>query len=104
MPVRKMKVPTPNSEALDLKEALIREWKSPDPNATEPIIIIDERPNQPIHLYVVWSAWEDLDMQERSDIIMDAYEAVEGLDKCLEVSVALGVTPREAPRFGVETD
>ena len=103
MPVRKLNVPTPSLETLNLKDALINEWKSPDSKAKEPIILIDERPNQPIHLYVVWSAWEDMDMQERSEIIMDAFEAVEGLDKCLEVSVALGVTPKEAPKFGIET-
>jgi hypothetical protein len=51
---------------------------------------------------VIWSDWGDFNQQERSEIIMDAYEEARGSDLVSLVTVAMGLTPTEAERMGIE--
>lgn len=89
-----------------LRERLIQEWTAPNSSATEPIIIeegsLSVGQTFTVHLYVIWSEWADLDQTERSEIIMDACEQVQGRDFALNVTVAMGLTAKEAERMGIE--
>ena len=52
--------------------------------------------------YVVWKQWGMISQQDRSELIMDACEQVKGPDWSLKVVVAMGLTPDEAQRMGIE--
>lgn len=68
----------------------------------EPEIIID-RPNPSTsHLFVIWSKWENLEQMVRSRIIFDAYTAAKGEAEAVKVTVAMGLTPPEAERLGLQ--
>jgi hypothetical protein len=102
MPVRKITNTPPVPLAVRLKEQLVQEWKNQASAATEPVILIlDDNPEFQ-HIYVVWSAWHDLHRIERSDIILDAAQEVLGHKPPLNITVAMGLTPREADRLGIK--
>jgi hypothetical protein len=85
----------------ELREKLKAELESPQATG-EPDIIV-ERPNaSTTHLFVVWSAWEPLEQVVRSRIILDAYSEARGEGEALKVTVAMGLTPEEASRLGLE--
>src|SRR5262245_32266398 len=54
-----------------------------------------------VKLYVVWDAWKDLTQSQRSELIMDVYEELHGLQQSTRVTVAMGLTSIEAQRLGV---
>ncbi|WP_165373280.1 hypothetical protein [Sorangium cellulosum] len=54
-----------------------------------------------MHIYVIWDDWGTLGQQERSEIIMDAYEEAQGQQRALGVAVAMGLTRAEGQRMGV---
>jgi hypothetical protein len=91
------------SESRDLVDRLVAEWrveKNPEP---KPYVIIEgDEKNGPLHIYVVWDEWEGLSMEERSRTIMDAFEKVESQENQFRVTIAMGLTPEEAPRMGIE--
>ena len=91
-----MQQPAGAEEFTRLLEA---EWRNKS-NEQQPAIIV-EQPNamQPAHLYVIWDAWKELSLQERSEIIMDVFEKVEGKAAAANVTVAMGLTEDEAQRF-----
>jgi hypothetical protein len=88
---------------LTLRNELIGEWRNPKTGkAAEPVIHeADPGNDEPIHLYVVWSKWQGLAPTDRSEVILDAFEAVRGPDQMTRVAVAMGFTPEEAPAFGL---
>jgi hypothetical protein len=92
-------------EKQGLKELLSKEWANPQDDTSGPIIIETTdllRPQRATtHLYVVWDAWRDLTQRERSEMIMDVYEAVRGRNFALNVTVAMGLTPEEAKRMNI---
>ncbi len=102
MPVKKLVKNLPSPEARKLKRQLEAEWRNTASTKAQPIIL-EERTGagQPLHLYVIWDDWADLPQVERSEIIMDAFEELFGQDKCLDVTVAMGLTPTEADRLGI---
>lgn len=103
MPLRQRQHPSPSPEARELLRRLLEEWRNPQEDRSEPVIIEEGGTgNLPTHLYVVWGDWGNLDQRERSEIIMDAYEQVRGTDASLRVSVAMGLTSVEASRMGIE--
>ncbi len=88
-----------------LLDQLLSEWRSPQADHGEPVIIEEspgnnERTN---HLYVVWSAWEHLTPIERSRLILQAYERFRGRDLAVDVTLAMGLTPQEATRMHLDT-
>jgi hypothetical protein len=103
MPLRH-KLKTRFDPAIDaLRQRLIDEWRNPQEQVPAPVIIEEAgTQNRPTRLYVIWDDWTDLDQEERSEIIMDAYETVRGADKALQVTVAMGLTRREADRMKIE--
>ena len=103
MPVKKMQRRGPTPEARELVKRLVAEWRAKDSKAEQPVIIEEGGgANRPMHVYVVWDEWGDLSQVERSTIIMDAFEERYGEAKSLNVTAAMGLTPGEAGRMGIE--
>jgi hypothetical protein len=102
MPLHKLNR-TLRPQLLDLRAALEKEWRHPRSGKTAEPVIYESDPgsDEPIELYVVWSRWEDTNATDRTDVILDAYEAVRGKDAVMRVSVALGFTQPEAELFGL---
>ncbi len=86
-----------------LRTRLTREWEQPNNGAAQPVVI--EAPGNrlydSVHLYVIWDDWRSLEQRERSEIIMDAYEATHERQEVLSVTVAMGLTAAEAERMGI---
>lgn len=55
-----------------------------------------------IHVTVIWDRWGDVAPEDRSRIILDAYERVRGPESILNPSAALGLTHADAKKLGVE--
>ncbi len=53
------------------------------------------------HVRVVWDQWANLSEEERAAIIIQAYEKVEGSGAADNITIALGMRPREAAILGV---
>ncbi len=105
MPIRKRRIPTPHPKAEDLLNRLLQEWENPDSTLTEPVIIEENgTQDRPIKIFVVWSEWAELNQQERSEIIMDAFEKLRSPQQSLRVTVAMGLTQDEAARMGIAYD
>ena len=98
MPVRRFESNVVDPAGQFLEEKLIQEWKHPQADAAEPIIVESKRENHehPTHLYVIWDAWAEIDPFERSVMIMRAYEVTHSSDDILYVTAAEGLTFQEA--------
>ncbi len=84
-------------------QRLVEELKNPQPGTAEPIIILESQGQQtPTHLYVIWSEWGQLTQLERSEIVLDAYREAKGTSFASHLRVALGLTPEEAERMGID--
>ncbi len=91
------------SNQTELESRLVQEWSHPQNGSSEPVIIEESEIRQvPSHLYVIWDEWRLLSQYERSKIILNVYEQVRGRNFALNVSVAMGLTPEEAQRMGIE--
>ena len=87
----------------ELEHRLAEEWRSPQSPPAEPFIIEDGNPQEgPLSLYVIWNAWRDLDLIERSEIIVNACEQVRGRKFVLQVSSATGLTTAEAAQMHLQ--
>ncbi len=91
-----------------LRQRLASEWRGEISTLeTQPVLIEDKgkdnrfgmRPST--HLYVIWDQWQPLTPQERSEIIMDAYEDTHELADVTRVTVAMGLTDTEAQAAGI---
>lgn len=95
------KIVSRESFAGALTERLAEEFKKPSPGYVEPLISIEKQNHGYDHILVVWRDWDELSTQERSQIIMDAYESAFGLDAALKVTFAWGLTETEKKRMGL---
>ena len=89
-----------------LLEQLFTEWRSPNNDKKEPLII-EEAPgnNERVnHLYVIWSEWSNLTPIERSKLILQAYKRLRGGDLATSVTLAMGLTPIEAEKMNLNYD
>lgn len=77
MPVRNFQPQPLPKKAQQLVDALVEEWRLNSTNADAPVIIVDDQRKRGgfTRLYVVWDDWNGLDVRERSELIMDAYES-----------------------------
>lgn len=102
MPLKRQVFSTPPA-SVALRQELIDEWRSPNAQKAEPVIIEQSAaPNVPVtHLYVIWEKWRSLSQQERSEIIMDSFEDIRGSAAALNVTVAMGLTADEAKRMNI---
>ena len=94
---------TVQEEASELRQTLTQEFHHPTPGYVQPLISITQ-PGQRTHILVVWDEWKTLSQQERSQIIMHAYEEEYGLAEVQTVSVAMGLTSSEAERLGFDLE
>lgn len=102
MPVRQY---TPNRSAnhVQLVDELAAEWSKATSNAAEPVILEETAPRGgATHVYVVWGQWSQLGREERGEIIMDAAEKVKSQTDVQRITIAMGLTPDEADRFGIK--
>ncbi|GAB4459961.1 MAG: hypothetical protein OHK0029_23210 [Armatimonadaceae bacterium] len=101
------------TKAAELEKRLTEEWKGSGAvpsgeDAGAPVLIEDEQParihvdSKPLHLYVIWEEWDGLSHQERSEIIMDSYEATHDVRDVVRVTLAMGLTGAEAGKMGLE--
>jgi hypothetical protein len=82
---------------------IAEEIRNPQEGMAEPVIVLEAQGQQaPTHLYVIWSEWGQLTQLERSEIALEAYREAEGSNFASNLRVALGLTPEEAARMGIE--
>jgi hypothetical protein len=82
-----------------LRQRLVEEWQSPREDVPQPLIYEQIDPaGGAVHLYVIWDEWVGLDQEDRSGIIMDAYEETHDPEQVLNVTVAMGLTEEERKR------
>ncbi|HTW93884.1 MAG TPA: hypothetical protein VMD30_03755 [Tepidisphaeraceae bacterium] len=102
MPVYEMK-PKRSSEHWELVKELAEEWSRKDSGNTEPKIFIERtRDGKLAHVYVIWSKWDGREWGERSEIVMDAAQKALPEQEVLNITIAMGVTPDEARRMGIQ--
>jgi len=97
--------PRSSSAALrpDLKRRLVEEWREVGTQEPRPTIVREEDDEgHVVHVYVVWNEWGDLNQEERSELITEAYWEVFDVAG-LALTVAMGVTPAEAKRMNLPT-
>jgi hypothetical protein len=102
MPVHRYIAKRP-PEQTGLVERLAKEWRSKHSTAEEPVIL--EEPNRKgevEHVYVIWEEWSQLDRTLRGEIIMGAAEKVKRKSDVAKITIAMGLTPDEADRFGLK--
>jgi hypothetical protein len=101
MPVKEFQ-PTRSPAYDQLVRDLAAEWSATRSDRREPIILQEtRRDGRVMHVYVVWSTWNDVDRTERSEIIMDAAEKCLGSAQAGDITIAMGLTPDEADRMGI---
>lgn len=86
----------------ELRERLVGEWAKRPGRDPRPEIIEDIVGGQTVHIYVVWDEWAGMSQEERSEIIMDAYEEWVGLDTAVIVTIAMGLTHDEEDKVRVQ--
>jgi hypothetical protein len=107
MPVRKLvkvgQLRVQEARIRDLVDRLAAEWTAERPGDGEAPAITEMRdPNSGVvHVYVAWAAFHGIGHQQRSEIIMDAYERVAPND-IPNVTLAMGLLPSEAERMGLD--
>ncbi len=92
---------SPSSRYEKLVQKLATELTSPG-GAPQPLIVERIlRASDSRHVHVIWDEWGDLDGEERSAVITQAYAKVEGEGKAANLSVALGLRPEDAILYGL---
>ena len=89
--------------ASELRQILASEFHQPTPGYVQPLISVT-RPGNRAHVLVGWDTGKNLSQQERSLIIMQAYEDEYGPLEAQMVSAAMGLTSVEAERLGFELE
>ncbi len=84
-------------------QRIAQEISNPQAGMAEPVIMLEAEGQQtPTHLYVIWSEWGQLSQLERSEIALESYREAKGANSARNLRVALGLTPEEAARMGIE--
>ncbi len=104
MPIRRINAKQ-SEKFPEILHALEQEIKSNVEATTaspESPYIVEEPANRGrnLHVLVIWNQWKDVPKQERSRLILDAYEAVKGEEEMLKILFALGLTWDEAEKTG----
>jgi hypothetical protein len=103
MPVRRGLPRTRPAAATELEGRLTTEFTTPTEQG-QPLVF--EEPPEPApvsRIFVVWDDWASLSQQDRSEIILRAYERAKGEQAALTITVAMGLTATEAERMGIPT-
>jgi hypothetical protein len=100
MPIRSGLAYTNSASHETLRTRLAREFRQPAEHG-QPLIYLEPTAEQPTRIYVVWEDWRDLDVEERSRIILDAFRDARDEAAMLNLVVALGITTAEAERMKI---
>lgn len=68
----------------------------------EIIIREDHTPYETYHITVVWDDWEFLEKEVRGKIILDAYKQAFGDQESNKITIALGITKKEAQEIKID--
>lgn len=83
-----------------LRTRLIDEWSGrPGPAPLPDILEEKDGRGRVVHVKVTWDEWADLDAQTRSELIVDAFQAVKGEPAIVDLTLAMGLTSGEAARL-----
>lgn len=104
MPVIRKRLPPVSKKHARLVEQLVEELRkeAATGSPSSPDIVEEEQRGNHLHVTVLWDEWDDLAVEERGQIIMDAYKEARA-DDVLNITIAMGLTPAEAKRIGVGT-
>jgi hypothetical protein len=102
MPVRQLKRRIDEPDAQELLRRLVSEWKNPDPNAAQPVILEEREGKDRIQVFVIWDDWGDLTGMERSEIVYEAFEQRYGQLEAFNLRSAMGLTQKEADNLGIK--
>jgi hypothetical protein len=103
MPVHKRSIQEKRADDTryrELRDRLVAEWRGDA--GSPPAPDIDEETDardRVMHVVVTWDAWSDVDAQTRSEIIVDAFQAVKGQEAITNLTLAMGLTSGEAGRL-----
>ncbi len=93
------RAPSPKHDSFVKK--LVREFAATSANLQPLILEHHIRATGSRHVRVIWDRWKDIPDEERAAIIFDAYTQAEGPEAAEEITVADGVTPKEALALGL---
>lgn len=92
----------PDHEALLEELTTHLRQEAPEGTLAQPLIVEEEiRGSSRFRIYVLWDRWNSVKDEERSQIILEAYQNAYGSEKMLNASLALGVTSLEATQLGI---
>jgi hypothetical protein len=102
MPRRKIGVQSalPAAKAR-LADTLAAELRDDGKQFGQPMIYEEDYPSGKVRVVVVWDEWADDPLDDRSAVILKAYEAVEGPAAREKVALASGLTVPEATAAGM---
>lgn len=84
-----------------LTKRLAQELKSPG-NDLQPLILEEEISSTGSrHVHVIWDQWKGIPDEARSRVIVEAYQRAEGDPFAEQITIAAGVTAREASALGL---
>jgi hypothetical protein len=90
----------PRSTSGNLIQDLVDELRS-DREAGQPVIHEQAFPTGKLRIVVIWDRWDRLPSEERTAVILQAYEEVEGREYRENIALASGLTFPEAYAAGM---
>ncbi|MCI0460385.1 MAG: hypothetical protein L0Z62_25815 [Gemmataceae bacterium] len=90
----------PRPTSGDLAERLADELRSNRPSG-QPLIDEQEFPSGAIRVTVIWDDWDRLPLEDRTAVILRAYDLAEGRDYRERIALASGLTIPEAHAAGM---
>ncbi len=101
MPRKKIEVPSAMTSAgAGLVRKLAEELNSKR-EFGQPLIYEQEYPTRKSRVTVIWDEWADASLEERSSVILRAYELAEGKEARDPIALASGLTVPEATAAGI---
>ena len=83
-----------------LVQELVKELRQPS-GKNMPYILEEEVPATGVrNVTVIWDRWKGVSEEDRSDVILAAYETAEGKEYATSIAIPTGVTPTEALALG----
>lgn len=103
MPVIKKKLRPEHPDHRRFVDELVRHLRNEADLPPMPRIIEEDDPlSKNMHVYVLWDAWSSVSERERSEIILEAYAEARSQLEMLRITIAMGLTPLEAKKVGIE--
>lgn len=98
--IRKQHEERPPTAHPDLVQRLIHELRGSQVSG-QPLIMEQSFPNGRLRVLVIWDAWERLPLEDRTEIILQAYQTAEGSAYRERIALASGLTVPEAYAAGM---